>query len=396
MSVVNKMLQDLEQRNDGNGNEPADYQKKQALHTRKLLLFIIILLLVAIGYFSFRHVGSAVFIEAFEKLGLFEQEQPREKSKKVSVNSELDRMMPARSGNDNTEATAPVENKVAQSSTVEQSASMTASQAINTTSDANPQTEQPSDVQKEASLNTGAAEDYTKTREGEMSDALEAESTMDEATAMVDDSSDASGKETFEVSRSAEMSVEDKIASLLTAANEAVQAERIPSAIAAFNAILELQPSRHDVRKRLAVLLYSNDQESDAETLLRQGMDLAPDRIDLRLMLGRLLHRQQKTTELYNVLKVVRPSVEQNSEYISLLAMAAQQLNYHQEASELYGLLASYEPEQSRWWLGIAISSDKMQNVPLALDAYRRVQDLNQLSVSVMEFVKQRIKALGG
>lgn len=408
------MLQDLEQRNDGNGNEPADYQKNPTPYTKKLLVFIIVLLLVVIGYFSFRHVGSAVFIEAFEKLGLFEQEQPQANAKKVSVNSELDKMMPARSGNNTDVVSVPVKNGELQPESIVESDSnlisgQTSYSPSSPTSGITTTSELKADISQKGTLNAGNQDALTQTMAsavssktsesegiGAQNQTADNENGMKESTQVVDEASESSGKETFEVARSAEMTSEEKISSLLTAANEAVQAERMSSAIAAFYAILELQPSRHDVRKRLAVLLYSNEQESDADMLLRQGLDLAPDRIDLRLMLGRLLHRQQKTSELYNVLKVVRPSVEQHSEYLSLLAMAAQQLNHHQEASELYGLLASYEPEQSRWWLGIAVASDKMQNVPLALDSYRRVQDLNQLPVSVMEFVKQRIEALGG
>ena len=71
-----------------------------------------------------------------------------------------------------------------------------------------------------------------------------------------------------------------------------------------------------------------------------------------------------------------------------------QKVGQYQSAALLYQALLQSKPESSRYWLGLAISYDKLSDNTAALHAYRRAAQTNDLSATVMVFVKQRIHHL--
>lgn len=391
MSVVNKMLQDLDSRGSESSGDSADYEKSGGPTTKRLGILVGVLLIIVAGYFGFRALGKEFFIQLLNQIG-WQEEQTQEQVKQVSVTSELDKMMPAR----NDVEVPAVEEKVVEKPGVSEPANLTESEPIEQT-----QLEAAIEETAIAEPETNILPDSKEVLERESAPKVPLNRTplnrtpiKGEETSEANPESSVNGS--FQVSRSASLSKEEQIQKMLAVANDAVQVEEFSKAISNLDAILEIAPDRFDVRKRLAVLLYSNNQEARAERLLRDGIVITPNRTDLRMMLGRLLHKQGKAIELYDALRDLNPTLDDNSEYVALKASAAQQLDMHSEAAAMYEQLVGYESEESRWWLGLAISRDRLGNGDSALSAYMKVVELNQLSGSVMDFVRTRIEALGG
>ncbi len=404
MSVVNKMLNDLENRDGDPTQSSADYQKSQGVGSKRLMVLVGVLLVLILGYFIFRTVGGNYFVELLE--GFTEQEEVQPPANQVSASTELNKMMPTRSQPQNQTKTEDSNTDANQASSV--------SNSVESDIDVTPLTEEDLSPQSGPALNDGT-DTQTDTSPGLSATELAA---LDEERAPKVllskipsdneplDSESLSGDSlseqesapsgSMQVSRALRPTQDEQVKILLNAANEAIQKEDLNGAIIALDSILEVDPKRHGVRKRLAVLLYSQNQERMADTLLRDGIALTPERIDLRLMLGRLLQKQHKNQELYDILAYLDPDIGGNSEYLALKASAAQQLEMHAEAVALFGRLVVFEPDVSRWWLGLAISHDKLGATDLALSSYLKVYELRQMSVSVLDFVNRRIEALGG
>lgn len=395
MSVVNKMLQDLEQRDEGAGGESADYQPPGSSGSRKFTLIAVLLVATVVFYFLLRAIEPS---QLDDIMALISSEKPRPvaQTKKVSVNSELDKMMPAKTSH-------PDPNPVPVTSTppnlttnnpADNSATLTATAAETPETQATPETPA---TQGNASGGVAPApgfDDSVVDASADVRVLLNASNAPPQPISQGSGETPPSGA--LRVSRTEAVTPEDQITNLLALGMEAAKNQAFGKAIAAFDAILELDPTRHDVRKRLSVVLYSQNRDKQVVSLLRDGIQLSPDRADLRLMLGRLWHRQKKTRELYEVLQPMDPNVEDNSEYLELKASAATELGLYSEAASLYERLANHSPEQSRWWLGFAIALDKQGNARDALEAYLRASELQQLPASVTEFVNKRIAVLGG
>lgn len=401
MSVVNKMLQDLEQRGDGAEGENADYQPPKSSSSRKFTLIAILLVATVVFYFLLRAIEPSQLDEIMAMISS-EQPQPVAQTKKVSVNSELDKMMPAKTNNPDPNPVPPAStqtnfstNTPATNNIISNAAGdIEAADGNVAQTESVPATTTTSDDTSNETMLASGIDDSVVDATADERVLLNPDNAPPQDVAQEAEASAPTGE--LRVSRAEAITPEDQIANLLMLGTEAAQSQDFGKAVAAFDAILELDPTRHDVRKRLSVVLYSQNRDNRVVSLLQDGIQLSPDRADLRLMLGRLWHRQQKTRELYEVLKPIDPNVEDNSEYLELKASAATKLGLFPEAANLYERLASHSPEQSRWWLGLAIALDKQGNVRDALEAYLRATELQQLPGSVTEFVNKRIAVLGG
>jgi MSHA biogenesis protein MshN len=167
-------------------------------------------------------------------------------------------------------------------------------------------------------------------------------------------------------------------------------------AIVALESLLLVEPDNHIARKKLAALLFANGQDGQARSLLQQGLQGDPSRVDIRQMLARLYMQQQQSEAAYKLLSEYPADALQDTDYVALRASLAQQLGKHSEARQDYQALVVAQQQNPQWWLGLAICEDKLGNTSQALLAYRKVIALQQISPAVSEFTSQRIASLSG
>ena len=81
-------------------------------------------------------------------------------------------------------------------------------------------------------------------------------------------------------------------------------------------------------------------------------------------------------------------------EHLSTLAAWHSKKKAHEQAARLYRQLIILEPEQGRWWLGLAISLDRLGNLGSAAFAYQQAAGSRNLQGSVQQFVRSRLQEL--
>lgn len=160
--------------------------------------------------------------------------------------------------------------------------------------------------------------------------------------------------------------------------------------------LLDAEPENLKARKKLASLLFAQGQYAGAKLLLEQGIELHPLQGDLKLMLARLLMLQKEPNQALLALTNFEPSKDKQSEYLAYRASLAQQLSNTELARSDYQRLTTIEASNAKWWLGLAVAEDQLGNVDLALKAYKNANSLGQLLGSVDDFIQQRISVLAG
>jgi len=380
MSVVNKMLQDLESRQDEDSFE-ADYKPQaDAKRTRNLVVFIVAIILIAVTYFTLRAIGfdkvEQQTRQFFIALGVMEAatDKSEQGQAKVSVNQALEQIMPTRPQKPAEQAQEFV--KVAQPETIELSDVL--SDEMNEAMGNKPKaiqaaTESPEPVTKLALI------PEAKDKQSMVSTQVEPEPEQAEFTVSV-----------------AENSPEQQAEYWREQARLALSEDKELEAIEALKSLQNLVPEDNRVRRKLASLLYANGAVDQAKTELQQGLRLSSNAHVLRLMLSRLYFQQNQSQQAFNLLDKVQPEIELYPDYYSFKASLAQTLELNQQAYLNYQKLVSYEPHKAKWWLGMAIALDKQSIFQQALRAYQQAAELQQLSSSSQDFVRQRIEALGG
>lgn len=129
-----------------------------------------------------------------------------------------------------------------------------------------------------------------------------------------------------------------------------------------------------------------------AETALRQGLSLNQPAIAIAL--ATQLSRQQRWSEALQALNA-SPELALYPDFYGLKATALQQTQQFSEASMLFLQLARLQPAEARWWLGLALSYDALLEPALALQAYRQAAHHGHLlAQESLAFVRTRLAEL--
>lgn len=158
--------------------------------------------------------------------------------------------------------------------------------------------------------------------------------------------------------------------------------------------ILRLDKHHDQAREKLASLLYGEQRFGNAVKLLQQGLSVSPHYSNFRLMLARIYLQNNDKQQAYYYLKPLKPDVRDNLDYYAMLAGLAQSLGDLEQAKAAYLQLTKYDANRAKWWLGLGISADKLQQQALALSAYKQAQSMGQLSPASRRYINDRINQL--
>ncbi len=168
------------------------------------------------------------------------------------------------------------------------------------------------------------------------------------------------------------------------------------AALKDLNDLLALEPRNASARKRLSSLEFAQGNPKRAAFLLDQGIKLAPNDSSMRLMLARLLFRENRNPQALAILNEHPKNVIADNDLLSFRAALAEKQKDYATSLQDYAVLLQRQPDNARWMLGLAISQDKQKMNEDAVITYKRVKSSNQLSAQVVSFVDRRLAALVG
>lgn len=191
-------------------------------------------------------------------------------------------------------------------------------------------------------------------------------------------------------------SQENNVSSLKQRIAESLNKDKLDLAQSLLHKLLETEPNNIKARKKLAALLFAQGNYAQTKQLLVRGIELHPAKSDIRLMLARLYMVQKAPSQAMNILAEFQPSRDNQIEYLAYRAALAQQLKQTTLAKSDYQTLTTVESDNAKWWLGLAITEDQLGEINMALQAYNTASSLSQLDSSVNEFIQQRMTVLTG
>jgi len=202
-------------------------------------------------------------------------------------------------------------------------------------------------------------------------------------------------KPTLKISRK-QLSPRELANQKLKRAEQALDTNDVAKAETLFEDVLLVMPEHKSARKQLAALWFGRQSYADALNLISQGIALAPNDNELRVMKARIYLQQNQIQQAFNTLNnMPRANNSSNVEYQSLRATTAQQLNEFSTATQAYTILVEIEPSAGRWWLGLAVALDSSSEFKQATIAYQTALNKTGLSGSAETFARQRIIELG-
>ena len=169
---------------------------------------------------------------------------------------------------------------------------------------------------------------------------------------------------------------------------------RAEEARAALSAALKIDPRHEGARQTLAVLQVEAGYMNEAQATLSEGISLNPSQANFAMLLARL---KVETGDNKGALEVLRGYQQQGKSNAELRAFAGtllQRMGQPADAIEEYRAALTLSPNVGIWWVGLALSYEGMNRSGEAIDAYQRARISGNLPVEVAEFVERKLQTL--
>lgn len=171
-----------------------------------------------------------------------------------------------------------------------------------------------------------------------------------------------------------------------------IQQGRAADAIDILEQALLLDPQHNAARQTLIGVLLESKRHGDAVRRLREGLNLDPNQPGLAMILARQLVDKGELQAAVDTLRSTLPYALERADYQAFLAALLQRQAKHKEAIEHYLSAVRMAPQSGVWWMGLGISLQAENRPADAQDAFNRAKATNSLSAELLAFVEQRLR----
>ena len=169
---------------------------------------------------------------------------------------------------------------------------------------------------------------------------------------------------------------------------------RVGEAEEGFIAALAAYPGHEAARQALVALNLEQRRIDEARRLLQEGVALNPANPRFASVLARIFIERRDYPGALDVLEAGRKAGADNAELQALRGTALQRLGQHADAAEAFQSSLRGEPQSGATWMGLGISLESLGRKPEAADAYRRAAATGTLSAEARNYAEQRSRLL--
>jgi MSHA biogenesis protein MshN len=169
---------------------------------------------------------------------------------------------------------------------------------------------------------------------------------------------------------------------------------RVAEAMDGYKVTLQQDGGHAAARQALVGLLLENRRIDEAQQLLQEGLSLNPDRSAYTMLLARIQVERGDLQGAHDLMSRHAGSAANNADYHAFDAALLQRLGRHKEAVSEYQAALTLAPGAGLWWMGMGISLQADNRGAEALDAFKRAKSAGGLSPDLLAFVDQRMKQL--
>jgi len=177
-------------------------------------------------------------------------------------------------------------------------------------------------------------------------------------------------------------------------AGVALQTGRQADAMAELEQTLKLDPRHASARQTLVGLLLQSKRNDDAIRLAQEGLALDPAQTGLSMIVARVQVEQGDVHAALATLERGLPHAGARADYHAFMAALLQRDKRNKEAIEQYTIALGSTPQSGVWWMGLGISLQAENRTADAHEAFARAKATNTLTPELQAFVEQKLQQL--
>lgn len=167
---------------------------------------------------------------------------------------------------------------------------------------------------------------------------------------------------------------------------------RLQEAQVMLEEMLRAEPRSLSARQALLGIYVENKRYAQAEQLLHEGLQLNLAPANQAMALARIQFERGDQTAALATLEKYAPQALGQGEYHGFHAALLQRVGRHPEAIAQFQAALKTHPNQSNWLMGLGISLQAEKRYPEAEHAYLRARAGNALAPDLQAFVEQRLR----
>jgi MSHA biogenesis protein MshN len=172
-----------------------------------------------------------------------------------------------------------------------------------------------------------------------------------------------------------------------------LQDGRMTETVAALEQALKLDPGHDAARQTLVGLLIEAKRTDEAIRHLQAGLAIDARQPALAMLLARL--QIERGGSGIETLTRTLPYAGNHADYHAFLAGALEREQRHREAAEQYQAALRTAPGNGVWWMGLGMALQADKRNAEALEAFQRARASGTLSPELQAFVERRLQQLG-
>ncbi|WP_144392402.1 tetratricopeptide repeat protein [Pleionea sediminis] len=161
----------------------------------------------------------------------------------------------------------------------------------------------------------------------------------------------------------------------------------------ALREIVDEFPAFHQANEHLAYVYLETSNDSSLERFLEEKITQYPSHRNYRALLIRHFAEKKQWTR---VIALANDSEINNEDIRLMKAIAFQQLNQHDEAIDVYVDLLKSNKERGDWWLGLSISLESKKRFRDAYQALSKASGDPRINQQQHRYLKQKLRYLEG
>lgn len=173
-----------------------------------------------------------------------------------------------------------------------------------------------------------------------------------------------------------------------------VQQGRGSEATRPLAAALAAYPLHLKARELAAGLALQNGRPREAQQMLEEGLSLAPAYYPFAQLLARLYAERGADQKAVQLLEASTALAGRDPDYHALLATLYQRVGRHADAAAAYSIVLETRPQDARAWFGLGVALEAAGKPSEAAQAYRRAQLSENLPPSLATYAGKRLAAL--
>lgn len=152
------------------------------------------------------------------------------------------------------------------------------------------------------------------------------------------------------------------------------------------------QPEHVNARQALVGLLIEHRRYDDAEMQLRGGLEAGVARLTFATLLARLKVERGDPQSALDILLQHSAAGERSADYQGFVAVLQNRAGRPADAAQRYRAATRLSPSEARWWVGLAMALEAEGKAQEAREAYLQARSLPGLAPELALHIEQRLR----